>query len=298
METPLIDKKNNVTSSVTILAVVVLVLASSLAVLSYLFFQFKLESEEMALEVLKLQGHFESLSGKLLKENDIQEIVVSQLEQQKIEAEEQRYLAAIEEYKLADEGIADSPIYGAAKADYTIVEFADVECPFCKRSHPELMKVVNENPDNFNLTFHHFPLVQLHPQSVSKHMQTQCIFDQSNKAFWAVLDNFYNGSESMDSVMDTLKIDKSAFRACITGNKVKNKISQDLSLGSGLGISSTPTTFIIHNPSQQSIRLNGYNDANAIKGAIKQLNENVQAAENTVKDEQKEPQSHRHLENG
>ena len=49
------------------------------------------------------------------------------------------------------------PVYGNPDAKYTVVEFADFECPYCGMVAPELKKIVDENPD-VKLLFKHYPL--------------------------------------------------------------------------------------------------------------------------------------------
>jgi len=51
----------------------------------------------------------------------------------------------------------DIPALGNPKGDVTIAEFFDYQCPYCKRNHPELMKVI-ESDGRIRLVMKDFPI--------------------------------------------------------------------------------------------------------------------------------------------
>lgn len=51
---------------------------------------------------------------------------------------------------------ANHSLYGDAKARWTINEYADLECPFCKVYTPRLKRWVDSHPD-VNLVWRHLP---------------------------------------------------------------------------------------------------------------------------------------------
>ncbi|HEK0639317.1 TPA: DsbA family protein, partial [Pseudomonas aeruginosa] len=58
---------------------------------------------------------------------------------------------------------ANHSLYGDAKARWTINEYADLECPFCKVYTPRLKRWVDSHPD-VNLVWRHLPL-QMHGEA-------------------------------------------------------------------------------------------------------------------------------------
>ncbi len=62
---------------------------------------------------------------------------------------------------------ANHSLYGDAKARWTINEYADLECPFCKVYTPRLKRWVDSHPD-VNLVWRHLPL-QMHGEA-ARHM--------------------------------------------------------------------------------------------------------------------------------
>jgi protein-disulfide isomerase len=54
-------------------------------------------------------------------------------------------------------------IRGDPAAPVTLVEYSDFECPFCKRFHPTVKRLVDESKGQLNWVYRHFPLDELHP---------------------------------------------------------------------------------------------------------------------------------------
>lgn len=58
-----------------------------------------------------------------------------------------------------------SPILGNKNAPVTIVEFSDLQCPFCNRFHPVVKDVVKAYPDKVKAIVKNFPL-PFHPNAL------------------------------------------------------------------------------------------------------------------------------------
>ncbi len=66
--------------------------------------------------------------------------------------------------KVYEIPVGDSPIIGKADAPVTIVEFSDLQCPFCARFHGPLKEAVAAYPDKVRLIIKNFPL-PFHPNA-------------------------------------------------------------------------------------------------------------------------------------
>ncbi len=53
-------------------------------------------------------------------------------------------------------------VRGDRDAPVTVVEYADVECPYCASTEPLLRELLETRPD-VQLVYRHFPLVDVHP---------------------------------------------------------------------------------------------------------------------------------------
>src|SRR6188768_1555494 len=54
---------------------------------------------------------------------------------------------------------SDDPVWGAATAPVTLVEFSDLQCPFCSRVHPTIKSLqAKYGPNQLRVVFKHNPL--------------------------------------------------------------------------------------------------------------------------------------------
>lgn len=66
--------------------------------------------------------------------------------------------------KVYEIPVGDSPIIGKVDAPVTIVEFSDLQCPFCARFHAPLKEAIAAYPDKVRLIIKNFPL-PFHPNA-------------------------------------------------------------------------------------------------------------------------------------
>src|SRR3989344_94253 len=80
-------------------------------------------------------------------------------------------------------------IFGASPANKVfIIEFSDTECPFCKRFHPTMKKIVENYNGQVAWVYRHFPLA-FHTKAKREAEATECAAELgSNDAFWKYLD--------------------------------------------------------------------------------------------------------------
>ena len=76
---------------------------------------------------------------------------------------------------------------GPTNAATVIVEYADLDCPFCKAEYPVIQDILKNNP-GYALVFRQAPIVQLHPWAEYTAEGSECAFDQGgDPAFWKFL---------------------------------------------------------------------------------------------------------------
>jgi len=82
---------------------------------------------------------------------------------------------------------------GNKDAKFSLVEFSDIDCPFCKRFHPTAQKLVDTYKGQVNWVYRQFPLDQLHPNARMKAQGARCAGKLGGaEAFWKYLDNTAN----------------------------------------------------------------------------------------------------------
>ncbi|MBF9246706.1 thioredoxin domain-containing protein, partial [Pseudomonas syringae pv. tomato] len=87
-------------------------------------------------------------------------------------------------------------VYGSSSARFTIVEYADLECPYCKDYFPQLKAWVDQHPD-VNLQWHHLPLPMHEPAASYEARWAECAgIERGNDVFWLAVELIYQRTRS------------------------------------------------------------------------------------------------------
>ena len=146
---------------------------------------------------------------------------------------------------------ADDAALGSAGAPVTIVEFSDFQCPFCQRVVPTIKKLKETYGDKVRVVWKDFPLTQIHPEAFKAAEAGNCAREQGK--FWEFHDRLFANQQALQP--DALKahaaevgLDTAKFSACLDSAKYSERVQQHVSLGSTLGVNSTPAVFINGRP--------------------------------------------------
>jgi protein-disulfide isomerase len=150
------------------------------------------------------------------------------------------------------------PARGPATAPVTIVEFADFQCPYCKRAESSLHALLAQYPGKVRIVFRNLPLTQLHPQAESAAEAAVCA-DRQGK-FWEMHDAMYadQGSLTPDALKDTAKrlgLNLGQFSACLSAGAPAATLDADARAAQDLGLSGTPYFFINGRPVDGNVPL-------------------------------------------
>ncbi|MFJ5299192.1 DsbA family protein [Pseudomonas sp. NPDC088368] len=164
---------------------------------------------------------------------------------------------------------------GSETARFTITEYADLECPFCKEYFPVLRSWVDRHPD-VNLEWHHLPLSMHDPVASHEARLTECVGSKGgNAAFWATVDLIYqqtrsNGQGLANGVPTTAEpklanyLEQCAKPDISIGLRIQTQANQARSEG----ITATPTIVIRDKQTRRSIKLIGASNDDALMSAI------------------------------
>ncbi|MHB1260073.1 DsbA family protein, partial [Thiobacillus sp.] len=145
-------------------------------------------------------------------------------------------------------------ILGNPDAPVKIVEFADTECPLCKRFHPTLQRIVTEHPGKVAWVFRHFPLDDIHPKARKEAEATECANALGgNEKFWAYLDRLYEITPSnnqldpaeLPRVAEYVGLNRAEFMQCRQSGKYAQHVAEDVADGLSAGAQGTPYTIVI-----------------------------------------------------
>jgi len=144
-----------------------------------------------------------------------------------------------------------APRLGGRGAKIGMVEFSDYQCPYCRRFHLETFPQLQKSYiDSGKLVFavKNFPL-DFHPLAMDAAVAVSCARRQNIKAFWDVQEQLFShqnrlGKDFYNELAKRYGLDNKKFSMCMTDDKQKVAIVQDLKYAQSLGVEGTPTFFI------------------------------------------------------
>src|SRR3989344_6007933 len=148
----------------------------------------------------------------------------------------------------------DDHILGDINAKIIIVEYSDLECPFCKVFHATMHRVVTESGGKVAWVFRHYPIPQLHPKAFREAEATECAWEQGgNEAFWKYTDRVFEVTPSntrlegteLAKIAEYTGLNVASFNSCLASGKFKAKVQADIDDGVKSGVSGTPSSFIL-----------------------------------------------------
>jgi protein-disulfide isomerase len=155
---------------------------------------------------------------------------------------------------LRTEAVADWASYaqseeriGPPGAKVTIVEFADFQCPFCRRAAGELAAIRVQHPADVAILFRNFPL-DIHRYGLGAARAAVCAARQGQ--FPAYHDLLFAHADSLGRIpwsrfaTEAGVPQLNAFDACVRDTLQFPEIGRDTLAGARLGVVATPTFLI------------------------------------------------------
>lgn len=142
---------------------------------------------------------------------------------------------------------AEGPSRGPVGAPVTIVEFADFQCPFCRRLEPSLEHLLARYPTQVRLVYRHYPLTEIHPEALHAAQASVCAERQGK--FWEMHDAIFADQaplslSSLRALAAKVQLDSDKFEQCVRDPDMNKVISDDVHAGDDLSVHSTPTLFV------------------------------------------------------
>jgi protein-disulfide isomerase len=164
-----------------------------------------------------------------------------------------------------------SHVKGDASAPVTIVEFADFQCPACRRAYNSLLKKTVEKP-GIRFVFHHYPFADMHPRAMPAAVAAEAAAKQGK--FWPMYENLFTGekTELTDQYIEECAkksgCDIEKFKADIKDPSLARLVEADKALGDKNYITSTPT-FIVRDSQGKITQVVGGKDLEAMLRTLK-----------------------------
>lgn len=173
----------------------------------------------------------------------------------------------------------DDPVLGDANAPVTIVEFSDMQCPFCGRFFQQTLPQIKSqyiDTGKVKLVFRDFPL-SFHPYAEPAAIGADCANEQGkfweyHDAVFSTQDTWVNSADpdaALKQIAAGLGVNTATFNSCYDTKKYASEVQADFQDGVSVGVSGTPS-FYIGSPSKGYVQLVGAQPFSAFKAAIDQ----------------------------
>lgn len=158
--------------------------------------------------------------------------------------------------------VAGRPMRGNPAAKVTVVNFDDLECPYCARMHQELFPVTMDHYKNLvRFVYKDDPLTDLHPWAMHAAVDANCVAAQSDTVYWAYVDYLHAHGEEVSgeqrdpnksfAALDRIarqeatvnKLDETALNDCMA-KQDETQIKASMKLAETLGVDGTPVVYV------------------------------------------------------
>lgn len=158
--------------------------------------------------------------------------------------------------------VAGRPVRGNPNAKVTVVNFDDLECPYCARMHQELFPTTLERyKDKVRFVYKDDPLTEIHPWAMHAAVDANCLAEQNGEAYWKYVDYLHAHGQEVNgenrdlarsnAALDRIakeqatvaKLDAVKLDACIA-RQDESKVRESAVLAEKLGIDGTPAVFV------------------------------------------------------
>lgn len=137
-------------------------------------------------------------------------------------------------------------------AQFTVVEFADFQCPGCAQVAPAVELLVEQFPGRVQVVYRHLPLTSIHPNALPTARAAEAAasfgkFWEMHDALFARQSQWSNRQNIREYVADLaveLGMEREAFLAAYDADETQAAVMTDVRLAEQLGLNSTPTLFL------------------------------------------------------
>lgn len=138
-------------------------------------------------------------------------------------------------------------VRGPVDAPLTLVEFGDMECPFCGRATGVVSELRNRFGDDLRYVFRHLPLVEVHPHAQLAAEAVEAAGAQGK--FWEMHDTLFASQDDLEApdLLDhasALGLDLERFARELGDGTYAQHIRDDVAGGEASGVEGTPTFFV------------------------------------------------------
>ena len=136
---------------------------------------------------------------------------------------------------------------GPVDAPLTLVEYGDMECPFCGRATGVVTELRTRFGDELRYVFRHLPLVELHPHAQLAAEAVEAAGAQGR--FWEMHDRLFAHQDALDAAdllehASVLGLDLERFARDLGAGTYGQRVRDDVAGAEASGVTGTPTFFV------------------------------------------------------
>jgi Na+/H+ antiporter NhaA len=156
-------------------------------------------------------------------------------------------------------------IRGPAEAPVTLVEYGDLECPFCGQAEPVIRELLAGATTDLRYVWRHLPLNDVHPRAQLAAEATELAAEQG--LFWEMHDLLLAHQDALRpqdliGYARELGLDTEAFTDGLRRHTTAARVAEDVDSADLSNVSGTPTFFV------NGIRHQGAYDIDSLRAAV------------------------------
>ncbi|MGH7285051.1 MAG: DsbA family protein, partial [Polyangiaceae bacterium] len=146
---------------------------------------------------------------------------------------------------------ATSPVRGKSTATVSVVEFADFQCPFCKRAEDDAVSQIRKDyPDKVKIVWRDLPLPFHQNAEPAAEAAREAYAQKGATGFWKMHDLLFANQTKLertdlDGYAKQVGLDMTKFAAAIDQHTHKAEIDADSKAAEAAGIQGTPA-FVVN----------------------------------------------------
>jgi protein-disulfide isomerase len=175
-------------------------------------------------------------------------------------------------------------ILGNPNAPVKIIEYADLECQYCKQFHVTMHQLMAYYGESGQVAwvFRHFPLAQIHSKAPQEAAAAECAAELGgNSGFWQFVDKLYEVTPSnngldlaqLPTIAASVGIDSTAFSQCLQSGRHTAQVQAHYNEALQAGAQGTPYTLVMYDG--DALPLQGAQGYDSMRAAVDAVLANV-----------------------
>ena len=162
------------------------------------------------------------------------------------------------------------------EAGAVVVNFSDLECPFCKQFHQTMKQVFGEYDGQVVWAYRHFPLDSIHPKARKEAEATECAFELGGiEKFWEYTDRIFEvtpsnnrlEAEELPKIAEHVGLDVDKFNECLNSGRHAARVQEQLDDAVASGGRGTPYSVVINKDGEKYV-INGSQPIETVRQII------------------------------